>query len=92
MLSCLFTIVLLALAGLPVDAATLKGVIRANEESGEPMPNVEVADEAQTTNPSVADDLGRFTLEFPERRAGDTVRIIVKKQGYVVVNDVQLQI
>jgi tetratricopeptide (TPR) repeat protein len=31
-------------------------------------------------------------LEFPQRRAGDTVHIIVKKEGYVVVNDVQLQI
>jgi hypothetical protein len=34
---------------------------------------------------------GKFTLEFPQRRIGDTVRIIVKKEGYVVVNDVQLE-
>ena len=30
-------------------------------------------------------------LEFPHRRIGDTVRIIVKEEGYVVVNDVQLE-
>jgi hypothetical protein len=90
MFHCLVIVVLLILASAPVDAAILKGVIFANEMNGSPIANVVVADQAQTTNPSVSDDLGRFTLEFRQRRAGDTVNIIVKKEGYLVVNEILL--
>lgn len=55
------------------------------------MEHVEV-DAISGTNHTESDSSGKFTLEFPQRRAGDTVRIIVRKEGYVVVNDVQLQI
>src|SRR5271165_837140 len=92
MLCRLIIIVLLVLADIRVDAANLKGVIIADEMGGSPIANVQVADQAQTTNPVVSDDLGRFTLEFRQRRAGETVCIIVKKEGYLVVNDVQLQL
>jgi hypothetical protein len=40
MLSRLFNLLLLVLAALPVDAATLKEVILANELSGQPMAKV----------------------------------------------------
>jgi tetratricopeptide (TPR) repeat protein len=90
MLYRLLIIILLVLAELPVDAATLKGVILANELNGPPMENVGV-DAISGTNLTSSDLSGKFTLEFPQRRIGDTVRIIVKKEGYVVVNDVQLE-
>jgi hypothetical protein len=89
MLYRLVIIILLVLAELPVDAATLKGVILANELNGPPMENVGV-DAISGTNLTSSDLSGKFTLEFPQRRIGDTVRIIVKKEGYAVVNDVQL--
>jgi hypothetical protein len=90
MLCRLVIIVLLVLVDLRVHAATLKGVILENELSGPPMPNVVVA--ALGANPTASDSLGQFILDFgPRRRAGDRVRIIVKKEGYVVVNDVQLE-
>ena len=38
------------------------------------------------TNSTTSDSSGEFTLQFPQRRAGDTVRLIVEKAGYVVVN------
>ena len=90
MLYRLLIIVLLALAELPVDAATLKGVILANELSGQPMKNVGVV--ADGANPTTSEDYGRFTLEFPQKNPGDPVELIVKQEGYVVVNDVQLQL
>src|SRR5208283_3548846 len=90
MLYRLLIIVLLVLAKMSVNAATLKGVILANELSGSPSENVGV-DAISGTNLTISDLSGKFTLEFPQRRIGDTVRIIVKKEGYVVVNDVQLE-
>jgi tetratricopeptide (TPR) repeat protein len=83
-------IVFLVLAKVPLDAATLKGVILANELSGSPMENVGV-NAVSGTNLTTSDLFGKFTLEFPQRHIGDTVHIIVKKEGYVVVNDVQLE-
>jgi len=90
MLHSLLIIILLGLAELPVDAATLKGAILANELSGPPMENVGV-DAISGTNLTISDLYGKFTLKFPQRQAGNTVRILVKKEGYVVVNDVQLE-
>jgi tetratricopeptide (TPR) repeat protein len=90
MLYRLVIIVLLLLVDLPVEAATLKGVIMANELSGSPIDNVRV-DAVSGTNLTISDLSGKFTLEFPQRKVGDTVRILVKKEGYVVVNDVQLE-
>jgi tetratricopeptide (TPR) repeat protein len=78
------------LAALPVDAATLKGVIRVNEVTGQPMENIEVI--ADGANPATSESFGRFTLNFPQKSPGDPVEVIVKKEGYVAVNDVQLQL
>jgi hypothetical protein len=72
-----------------IDAATLKGVIRTNEEDGEPMANVGLV--AEGANPTSSDTFGRFTLEFPHKNPGDPVEIIVKLEGYVVINELQLQ-
>ena len=91
MLCRLVIIVLLVLIDLRVHAAALlKGVMLENGLSGPPMSNVEVV--ADGTNPTISDDFGRFILEFPQKNPGDTVRINVRKEGYVVVNDAQLQL
>jgi tetratricopeptide (TPR) repeat protein len=82
---------LVALTSVPVCATTLlKGVVRANEEKGEPMANVGLV--ADGSNPTTSEDFGRFTLEFPQKNPGDWVEVIVKQVGYVAVNDVQLQL
>jgi tetratricopeptide (TPR) repeat protein len=86
----LLIIVLLVLAKLPVEAAELKGVILANELSGPPIADVGIV--ADGANPDTSEDFGRFTLEFPQKKPGDRVQLVVKQEGYVVVNDVQLQL
>ena len=86
----LLIIVLLGLAKLPVEAATLKGVILANELSGPPIADIGIV--ADGANPDTSEDFGRFTLEFPQKKPGDRAELIVKQEGYVVVNDVQLQL
>src|SRR5690242_12142123 len=82
----LVIILLLGLGALPLKAATLKGRIVENELPGSGLANVEILDEAQTTNPTTSDGWGRFSLEFPTKHAVDPVRIIVKREGYAVVN------
>jgi hypothetical protein len=77
---------LVGLTALPLKAETLKGRIIENELRGPGIANVEIVDEAQTTNPTVSDDSGRFSLEFPTKHVGEPVRIVVKKTGYTVVN------
>jgi hypothetical protein len=81
----------LALASLSADAATtLKGVIRANGMRVDPMANVPVA--ADGANPTTSDSFGKFTLEFPHKNPGDPVEVIPKREGYLPVNDVQLEL
>ena len=48
------------------------------------MANVQVA--AFEGNPDISDSSGMFTLEFPRKHPGDSVRIIVNKDGNEVVN------
>jgi tetratricopeptide (TPR) repeat protein len=64
------TIVLLALANLGDNAASLKGVIIDSEAADSPAPNVVVADKVQITNPSATDDFRRFTLQSSQERTG----------------------
>ena len=78
------------LAAFPVKATVLKGLIRANEVGGPPLANVRVV--ADGANPATTEDLGRFSLEFPRKSPGEPVEVIVRQAGYVVVNDVQLQL
>src|SRR6266566_4453521 len=71
-------------------AASLRGLVLANELGGPPMGNVEIS--AIAGNPNNTDANGKFTFAFPNKRPGDTVRLIVRKEGYVVVNDIQLEL
>ena len=52
------------------------------------MANVQIG--ADVANPAESDSLGMFTLEFPQKQPGDTVRLVVSQEGYEVVNDVQV--
>src|SRR6266481_9015850 len=70
--------------------AGLRGVVLANELSGPPMGNAEVSAVAGNPNNTGAD--GKFTFTFPNRNPGNTVRLIVRKERYVVVNDIQLEL
>lgn len=86
-----FSVLLLSMAILPLRAATLRGLILANEIGGSPFPNVEVSAVAGA-NVSATDNQGRFSLEFATRQPGDIVQIVIRKSGYVVVNDIQLRL
>src|SRR6266496_4182618 len=73
---------------LGVQAATLKGVILANERGGPPMAGVRVS--AVGANTTETGESGSFTLEFPNAQPGDRVQLTVSKPGYLVVNDYEL--
>ncbi|MGA8654942.1 MAG: hypothetical protein WB586_02240 [Chthoniobacterales bacterium] len=47
---------------------------------------------ADGANATTSESFGRFTLEFPHKSPGDPVEVIVKQEGYVVVNEVQLEL
>src|SRR5947199_291327 len=70
--------------------AVLRGVVLSNELGGPPMGNIEVS--ALVGNTNNTDANGKFTFSFPNKKPGDTVRLIVRKEGYVVVNDIQLEL
>jgi len=70
--------------------AVLRGVVLSNELGGPPIGNVEVS--AVGANPNNTDASGSFTFTFPSKKPGETVRLIVRKQGYVVVNEIQLEV
>jgi tetratricopeptide (TPR) repeat protein len=84
------SVAIFVFAVLRADAAALKGMICANEMRGEPMANVPVA--ADGANATTSDSFGKFTLEFPRKNPGDPVEVIPKWEGYLPVNDVQLQL
>ena len=70
--------------------AGLRGVVLANELNGSAMGNVEVSTDGANPNTTGAD--GKFNFTFPDRNPGDTVRLTFRKEGYVVVNDIQLDV
>src|SRR2546429_103312 len=70
--------------------AVLRGVVLSNELGGPPMGNIEVS--ALVGNTNSGDANGNFTFSFPNKKPGDRVRLIVRKEGYVVVNDIQLEL
>lgn len=81
---------ILLLACAWAQASNLKGIVVVNELGGQPIENVVVG--AAGANPTATDSLGKFTLEFPGKRSGEAIRLIVKKEGFEVVNDVQLEL
>src|SRR5262249_28677388 len=86
----LAVIVIAAVVSNVQAAAILRGVVLANEVGGPPMGNVEVS--AISGNPNNTGADGQFTFKFPNKSPGDTVRLVTRKEGYVVVNWVQLDV
>ena len=74
----------------PASAAVLKGIVIENEFGGRPVPSVQAS--APGANPTRTGSDGQFTLDFPQMKPGDSVRVVVNKPGYVVVNEVQLEL
>ena len=82
--------VIVAVAGCQAQAATLKGVVLLDGVDGPGVAKVRVS-AVDGANRTETDPDGRFTLEFPQKRPGEAVRLIVGKENYEVVNDVQLE-
>jgi Tfp pilus assembly protein PilF len=70
-------------------AATLKGVVMRERESGSPMAGVLVS--ADGAKPVRSDRDGRFQLFFPQREVGQDVTLRVRHPGWVAVNRVLLE-
>ena len=75
-----------------VQGAEIKGTVILNGEDGPGVANVQITDSAHTGGPWASDSDGGFTLDYPRRAPGEKVRLGVKKEGYVVVNWVQLDL
>src|SRR6516165_8057165 len=75
-----------------VHGAMIKGTVILNGEGGQGVGNVQIIDSAHTGGPWASDSDGGFTLDYPNRAPGEKVRLGVKKEGYVVVNWVQLDL
>jgi hypothetical protein len=87
----MFVILALVAVTSKVQAnAVLRGVVLLNEEGGSPMGNVEV--DAIGGNPNNTGVDGQFKFKFPNKNPGDTVRLSPHKEGYRVVNWVQLDV
>jgi tetratricopeptide (TPR) repeat protein len=85
-------VVLFLAAVAQTRAATVKGTVILNEVGGPPVANVQIIDSAHTGGPWASGSDGGFTLEYPKRQSGQRVRLLVSKEGYVVINDVQLDL
>jgi len=87
----MFVILALVAVTSKVQAnAVLRGVVLLNEEGGPPMGNVEMS--AVGRNPTNTGADGQFTFRFPNKNPGDTVSLTLRKEGYVVVNDIQREV
>src|SRR6516164_6504593 len=75
-----------------VQGAEIKGTVILNGEGGPGVANVQITDSAHTGGPWASDSDGGFTLDYPRRAPGEKVRLGVIKEGYVVVNWVQLDL
>src|SRR6185295_5573695 len=78
------------LAATNAKAADLYGKVVENELGGPPMVGIEIG--AAGANPTATGSLGLFRLALPRRQPGETVSLTVHKEGYEVVNDVQLEV
>jgi tetratricopeptide (TPR) repeat protein len=75
-----------------VQGAIIQGTVVLNGEGGPGVANVQITDSAHTGGPWASDSDGGFTLDYPNRAPGEKVRLGVIKEGYVVVNWVQLDL
>jgi len=82
--------VLTLCAELEVQAAMLKGLVLADELGGPPVAGVEIVTTDGEAR-AVTDAGGSFTLLFPDRHAGDNVKLTARKEGREVINDIQLE-
>src|SRR5438105_1399017 len=86
------SVALMLLIVLPVPAAILKGVVIEDEGGGSGMDNVSVSVDEAGANSTVTKDGGKFAFTFPDKQVGEVVHVRVNREGYVVVNDVQLEV
>jgi tetratricopeptide (TPR) repeat protein len=86
-LAAAFTFFVLV-ATLSARAGELKGVVYENEVGSGPIPGVAIS--SLGANPTETDANGQFRLVFPNLKPGDEISVVVKKAGYVVVNEVQV--
>ena len=70
----------------------IKGTVILNGEGGQGFANVQITDSAGTGGPWASKSNGVFALDYPNRAVGERVRLGVIKEGYVVVNWVQLDL
>jgi len=56
---------------------------------GSTVANVSIS--APGANPTTSGQYGEFTLNFPNKKPGETVLVSITKADYVVVNDIQLE-
>jgi hypothetical protein len=75
-----------------VQRAMIKGTVVLNGEGGQGVANVLITDSAGTGGPWASKSNGVFALDYPDRAVGERVRLVVIKEGYVVVNWVQLDL
>jgi hypothetical protein len=92
LLILLLAAVVRAQGATEVQRAIIKGTIILNGEGGPGIANVQITDSAHTGGPWASDSDGSFILVYPKRAPGDKVRLGVIKEGYVVVNWVQLDL
>jgi hypothetical protein len=57
------------------DGASLKGHVIENELGGPPLGKAKIG--AEGANPTESDDLGLCTLDFPNKRPGEPIKLIV---------------
>ena len=81
-----------AQAATETQGSLVKGSVILNSEGGPGVANVQITDSAHTGGPWATGSDGGFTLEYPNRAPGERVRLGVSKEGYVVVNWVQLDL
>jgi len=81
-----------ALGATETERALVKRSVILNGEGGPGVTDVLITDSAHTGGPWATGTDGGFTLDYPNRAPGERVRLGVSKDGYVVVNWVQLDL
>lgn len=86
-------LICLALIGAHLRATELYGIARLRTVDGNPMEGVKVSAEIHIP-PVLTDSEGKFTLTFPSANysAGQTVRISIERTGYVIINNLYLNV